>query len=258
MDGAIYPELRGRSVVVTGAASAGGIGESIAFKFGRQGAHVTIVDLDVPGATRVAEQVTANSGQGFVIKADVTNTADVEAMVAEVIEREGAVDVLVNNAGGFPVMKMINEITDDDFEVTVALNLKSVFLCARAVAPHMKERHSGKIINLASVAGRTPTLPDPVHYSAAKGGVIMFTRALAQELGPFGINVNCVAPGPTATPRFLRVRGADARERFKDHFPLRRVGEPAESASAVIYLASDEASYMTGATLDVNGGAAML
>lgn len=112
MYGTIYPELRGRSVIVTGAASSGGIGEAIAFRFGRQRSDVTIVDIDISGAGRVAEQVAAAGGRGFALQADVTNGADVEAMVAEVLSREGRVDVLVNNAGGFPVMRGINEITD--------------------------------------------------------------------------------------------------------------------------------------------------
>jgi 3-oxoacyl-[acyl-carrier protein] reductase len=122
----------------------------------------------------------------------------------------------------------------------------------------MRAQHSGKIINVASVAGRTPTLPDPVHYSAAKGGVIMLSRCLAQEMAPIGVTVNTVAPGPTTTPRFLRIRGGDAEERFKERWPLGRAGRPEEMAAAIVYLASGEADYITGVTLDVNGGVAML
>ncbi|MGH9103311.1 MAG: SDR family NAD(P)-dependent oxidoreductase, partial [Acidimicrobiales bacterium] len=179
--GATYPELRGRSAVVTGAASEGGIGEAIALALGRQGSHVTVVDVDVDGAERVASMVSDQGGEGRAVRADVTDSASVAAMVAGVVRGEGGIDVLVNNAGGFPVMKAVTEITDEDWHSTLDLNLKSAFLCSRAAIPHMAERGRGRIINLASVAGRTPTLPDPVHYSAAKGGVVMLSRCLAQE-----------------------------------------------------------------------------
>ncbi|MGH9087723.1 MAG: SDR family NAD(P)-dependent oxidoreductase [Acidimicrobiales bacterium] len=258
MNGTTYPDLAGCSVIVTGAASPGGIGESAVLEFARQGSRVTVVDLDLAGAERVVAKAESDGGHAFAVRADVTKSADVDAMVAKVIGREGTIDVLVNNAGGFPVMRYLGELSDDDWDATIDLNLKSVFLCVRAVEPHMRTEHSGKIINIASVAGRTPTLPDPVHYSAAKGGVIMLSRCLAQEMAPIGVTVNTVAPGPTTTPRFLRIRGGDVEERLKDHFPLGRAGRPEEVAAAIVFLASGEAANMTGVTLDVNGGVAML
>jgi|DewCreStandDraft_5_1066085.scaffolds.fasta_scaffold00891_10 NAD(P)-dependent dehydrogenase (short-subunit alcohol dehydrogenase family) len=255
---AIYPELKGKTAIVTGAASLGSIGEAIALAFGRQGTHVAVVDIDEEGAQRVAGQIRRDGGEAFAVRADVTRSDEVEAMVREVLQREGKVDILVNNAGGFHEVELANQISDERWDFIIDLNLKSVFLCSRAVYDHMVERRWGRIINISSVAGRMPTLPTPVHYAAAKAGVIALTKYLARELAPYGVTVNAVAPGTTKTARFLRLRGADAEEKLRGHVPLGRLSTPQDQAAAVLFLASDEASYITGATLDVNGGTVML
>jgi NAD(P)-dependent dehydrogenase (short-subunit alcohol dehydrogenase family) len=253
-----YPELKNKSVIVTGAASPGGIGETIALEFAHEGSQVVIVDIDVVGAARLAARISDAGGIAVALQADVTNGESVDAMVAEVLRRHGRVDVLVNNAGGFAVMKYIGEIDTDEWDAVLNLNLKSLFLCSRAVSGNMRANGSGRIVNISSMAGRTPTLPDPVHYSAAKGGVISFTRALAQEMGSHGVLVNTIAPGWTATTRFLRIRGADAETVLKPRMPLGRLGQPGDIAGAALFLCSDGAAYITGVTLDVNGGIAML
>lgn len=254
---AIYPELKGKTAIVTGAASLGSIGEAIALAFGGQGTRVAVVDIDDEGAERVANQVRREGGEAFAVHADVTKGADVTAMVGTVLEREGKVDVLVNNAGGFQELEQVNQISEERWDEIIDLNLKSVFLCCQAVYDHMAERRSGRIISISSGAGRTPILPSPAHYSAAKAGVIILTKVLARELAPHGVTVNAVAPGTTKTRRFLRLRGADAEEALRSHLPLGRLSTPQDQAAAVLFLASDEASYITGATLDVNGGTIM-
>ena len=253
-----YPELKNKSVIVTGAASPGGIGETIALQFAHEGSHVAVVDVDIEGAKRLAARIGGTGGTAMALQADVTDAESVDAMVAEVLEHNGKVDVLINNAGGFAVMKYIAEIDGDEWDDVLKLNLKSLFVCSRAVCGNMTANGSGRIVNISSMAGRTPTLPDPVHYSAAKGGVISFTRALAQEMGSHGVLVNTVAPGWTATTRFLRIRGADAETVLKPRMPLGRLGQPVDIAGAVLFLCSDGANYITGATLDVNGGIVML
>ena len=248
--------LTGKVAMVTGAGQ--GLGEATARRLAAEGATVAVVDLDGGLAEGVARSIQGEGRQAFAVKADVTDRAAVRAMVEEVGRRAGAPDILVNNAGGFPKVKMLLEIEEDEWDAILALNLKSVYLCSRAALPGMIARRRGRIINLASAAARSLTNFSATHYAAAKAGILGFTRHLAYEVGQHGITVNAVAPGTTLTPRVKRARTPEDQARIASLIPLGRMGLPEDTAGAVAFLASDDAAYITGATLDVNGGKVMM
>ncbi len=247
--------LEGKASIVTGAAK--GIGAAIVEAFAKEGARVAGVDIDQAGLEGVTSAAARGGAEVLPLVADVTRSADVERAVAAVLERWGRIDVLVNNAGGFAVIRATEEITEDEWNAILASNLTSVFLFCRAVLPVMKRQRYGRIVNLASVVGRGGAVRVTSHYAAAKAGVIGLTRHLALEAGPEGVTVNAVAPGTTATERVLRARTPEETRRVAEAIPVRRLGEPREIADAVVFLASDQAAFINGATLDVNGGQVM-
>jgi NAD(P)-dependent dehydrogenase (short-subunit alcohol dehydrogenase family) len=247
--------LEGKVSIVTGAAR--GIGVAIAEAFAREGARVAAVDLDGPGAEAVAKTLVGRGADALALGADVTRATEVGRAVHAVAARWGRVDVLVNNAGGFATIRLTEEISEDEWAAILASNLTSVFLCSKAVLPIMKRQRYGRIVNLASVVARGGAVRVTSHYAAAKAGVVGFTRHLALEVAAHGITVNAVAPGTTATERVLKARTPEETQRVAEAIPARRLGEPAEIADAIVFLASDEAAFINGATLDVNGGQAM-
>lgn len=247
--------FEGRVAIVTGAAK--GIGAAIAEAFGREGARVAALDIDAPGAEALAKELRGRSVDALWLHVDVTVPTEVRQAVDAVVSRWGRVDVLVNNAGGFTVIKPTEEIDDYEWDAILRSNLTSAFLCSKAVLPIMKRQRSGRIVNVASAVARGAAALVTSHYAAAKAGVIGFTRHLALEVGRDGITVNAVAPGSTATERLMALRTAEATARIAESIPLRRLGEPSEIAEAVLFLASDAASFITGATLDANGGQVM-
>jgi 3-oxoacyl-[acyl-carrier protein] reductase len=247
--------LEGKIVIVTGAAR--GIGAAITETCAREGARVAALDLDGPGAEAVAAALRGRGADALALRADVTRAADIAAALDAVLARWGRVDVLVNNAGGFAVIRATEDIPEAEWDAIVASNLTSVFLCVKAVLPLMKRQRYGRIVNLASVVGRGGAVRVTSHYAAAKAGVIGLTRHLALEVGADGITVNAVAPGTTATERVLKARTPEETRRVAEAIPVRRLGEPAEIAEAVVFLASDAAAFINGATLDVNGGQVM-
>ena len=246
--------LPGASAIVT--AGGQGLGEAIAKLFAREGARVAVVDLDSEQASRVAREIEAEGGAALALTADVSRTSQVNDVVAEVVRHCGAVDILVNAAGGFHKFAPITEITDEEWDRVITNNLRTTFLCSRAVAAIMMARKHGRIINIASGAGIAPNphAPSYLPYGAAKAGVIGFTKLLARDIGQYGITVNAIAPGTTLTPRVAKVRDAASVETIRSRNPMRALVEPVDTAEAALFLASGAARYITGITLNVNAG----
>ena len=247
--------------VVTGGLR--GIGRATLRALAEAGAMAAVFDLDPPESPAVAALTASNAAAAriFYRRADVTDRRRVEQAVREVLAEFGKIDVLVNNVGvGAPAVP-VDESAPDEWEQIVTRNLTSAYYCVRAVAGAMKQRRQGRIVNVSSQGGRSKSEIGNLSYASAKAGVLGFTRQLAQELGPFGITVNAVAPGLTLTDRVVkRMEAIPAAQRqgMIDAIPLGRFAEPEEIAAVIRFLASDEARYVTGATIDVNGGRFMM
>ncbi len=251
-----YPELKAKVVAVTGAAQ--GIGFAIARAFAEQGSKVAIIDLNAEGAQAAAKKLGAGA---LAVTADVSRSDEVRAAFAKIGAAFGPVDVLVNNAGyvrPYNEASRIQNMTEEDWDHILAVNLKSVFLCTRAVVDAMLARGSGRIVNIASNVGRQIDIVTASHYAAAKAGVLQFTRHVARELAPRGITVNAIAPGVTSSPRADTFLTGELRESIIRLAPVGRLAEPDDMAGAALFLASDGAQYITGATIDVAGGRVML
>jgi 3-oxoacyl-[acyl-carrier protein] reductase len=246
--------LTGLTAIVTGASQ--GIAEAIAKSFAREGAAVAIASTNLTESLRVAKEIDAAGGSTLVMQTDVTRADQVAALVKAVLDRWGTVDILVNGVGGFHGMEPITEITEDEWDHVINLNMKSAFLCAKAVAPIMMENKKGRIINIASQGGigPNPHAPSYLPYGAAKAGVIGFSKHLAKQLGPYGITVNAVSPGTTVTPRVLKVRDVESLKKIAALNPLNRLLQPEDTAEAVLFLATAEAGSITGINMSVNAG----
>jgi 3-oxoacyl-[acyl-carrier protein] reductase len=247
--------LADKTALVTGAGS--GIGRAIALAFGQEGAHVVLVDnMNLVGAEEAVAELVAMGRTAAAVQADVSEPRDVEGAVARALEHLGHLDILVNNAGIGGGYTPVHEMTLEQWDRMMAVNLRSVFLFTRAVVPHMMARRYGKIINVSSQLAHKPA-PNSAHYCAAKAGVVAFTASTAIELCRHGINVNTLAPGPTDTPMWNSPGGEEWRRWKLEQLPIGRVGRPEEMAAAAVFLASDEASYFVGQTLSPNGGDVM-
>jgi NAD(P)-dependent dehydrogenase (short-subunit alcohol dehydrogenase family) len=248
----------GKVAIVTG--SSDGIGKAAALIFAREGGQVV---LNARGAERLQTACAAVQAVGkppLAVAGNVSQAAVVTRLVDETLQQFGRVDILVNNAGGGTLLRFLEEVTEEGWDHTVNSNLKSAFLCCQAVAPVMKQQRYGRIVNVSSVAGRNVSRLSGPQYSSAKAGLLGLTRHLAQDLAPFGVTVNAVAPGPTLVDRVAKkwaLRSPEDQGHILANIPLGRLAQPEEVGTVIAFLASDDASYVTGVTIDVNGGSFM-
>ncbi|WP_427312739.1 SDR family oxidoreductase [Cupriavidus sp. H39] len=247
--------LANKVAIVTGGGS--GFGEGIAHTFAREGANVVVADLREDAAERVAAAIRDAGGRARAVRADVSREADTEAMREAALATFGDVHIVVNNAGTTHRNKPILEVTEDEFDRVYAVNVKSIYWSARAFIPHFRQRGGGVFVNIASTAGIRPR-PGLVWYNGSKGAVITASKAMAAELGPDNIRVNCVNPVIGATALLEEFMGMpdtpENRARFLATIPMGRMSTPQDVANACLYLASDEAAFITGTCIEVDGG----
>ena len=240
----------GKVALVTGAAR--GIGEAIALKLAQEGADMVVADVDLEGAQRVAQEIEVLGRQAKAIQADVSQREAVQRLVSEAVSVFGKIDILVNNAG---IIRRGTFLEHDpqDWEKVLNVNLGGTFNCAKEVVPLMIKQGGGKIINISSVVGKMGDIASAPSYGTSKGAINTFTKSLARELAPYGINVNAVAPHAIETD-MSREWSEEKRRQIVEAIPLKRLGKPEEVAEVVAFLASDGAGFITGQILDVNGG----
>lgn len=244
--------IKDQVAIVTGGAT--GIGRQTALRLAREGTKVVIADINIDGANKVAEEIKALGQEVIALKVDITSLDEANQMAKATLDKFGQIDILGNIAGGAipgkigPFSQSVKEVWDR----IIGLNLYGTFTCTRAVINHMIERRSGKIVNIASVAGIVGQA-NTADYAAAKGGIIAFTKSLAKEVAQYGINVNCVSPAFTGTERVLSMPEEFLQKQIK-MIHLGRYGKPEEIANVIVFLASDEAGFVTGANYVVDGG----
>ena len=247
-------DLKNKVVVITGARR--GMGKADALLFAQKGAKVVVSDISQEDCQKVVDQIEKKGGQAIAVKCDVSKKEEVDNLFRKTIEKFGRVDVLVNNAG-ICEFKPFIDLTEEEWDRTLNINLKGYFLCAQAAAKEMVKQKSGVIVNIASVAmGQLGVgFPNIVHYCASKGGIAAMTEALALELAPYNIRVNAIAPGMIETPMIDPVKqDPKSMEGILARIPLHRVGKPEEIADLVVFLASDKSSYITGSIVVIDGG----
>lgn len=243
----------GKVLLVTGAAT--GIGAAMSRLFSSRGATVALADVALPKAQSVAEEIVKAGGQALAVPIDVASRREVDAAIAEVLRTCGRIDILINNAA-VNYFTPVEDVTDDEWESILGVNVRGVYNCSRAVIPSMKKRGWGRIVNISSSAAKTGGPVSSIHYSASKAAVICMTKSFARHLASSGVTVNSIAPGAVGTD-MLQLLPEEAKSRAIQAVPLQRLALPVEIAHAAAFLCSEEASYITGEVLDVNGGALM-
>lgn len=245
--------FKNKVVIITGAGS--GIGRAIALAFAEEGATVAVWEQSRKAAHETVDAITGSGKEAIACEVDVSKGEEVTRCLQKVISRWARVDVLINNAGICKVGP-IESISEAEWDRVMEVNLKSVFLCSKAVMPTMKEQRSGCIINIGSLAGKVGGIAVGAHYAASKAAVMCFTKSLAKELAPFGVRVNAIAPGVIETDMSRMITQGNW-DIYLPQIPLGRIGSVQEVARVALFLASDEASYITGEIVDVNGGQMM-
>jgi 3-oxoacyl-[acyl-carrier protein] reductase len=276
--GGMFMKLRDKVAVVTGGAS--GIGRAIALSYAAEGAKVVIFDINDDAMNATAYEIEKAGGEAMTVRTDVSSSVNVRESFAAVLKKYGTVDILVNNAGIFrsdekgfgdrgrhldmmtiaqpkTSLRITSTMSDEEWEQMIRIDLNGVFYCSREALRIMEDKGYGRIINIASIAGISAIASHAPNYSAAKGGVVAFTKSVAHEVAGSGITVNCIAPGYVTSPTFeqgLKMMGEDRHKRLLQIIPVGRVGEPDDVAHLAVFLASDLSSYMVGQIVSCNGG----
>ena len=241
--------LKDKKAIVTGAGQ--GIGRSILLKMAQEGADVVIAEMNADTGAQTAKEVEALGRRALFISVDVANQKQVQGVVDQVLKAWKRIDILVNNAG-FDRPGSLLKVKEEEWDAVLGVHLKGTLNCIQVVAPHMIENSYGKILNLSSVWGKRGAVSE-ISYSSAKAGIIGLTKSVARELGRYQINVNAILPGLILTPTIAKM-AEKYQNMIIENTPLKRMGKPEEVANVVAFLASDEASFMTGATVEVSGG----
>jgi 3-oxoacyl-[acyl-carrier protein] reductase len=244
---------KGRIAVITGAGS--GIGKATALTLAQEGAAVVASDVNLHSAEKVADEIKAGGGSGLAQRADVTGKGDMTRLIQTTLEKFGRVDIMVNNAG-ISGTTPIEEMTKEEWDRVMDINLWGVFLGCQTVLKPMREQRYGKIVNISSLAAKVGGIFIGINYSCAKAGVICMTKSFAKALAPYGVNVNAICPGPIETP-FHSTTTKEQREALIKSTPLGKFGEPEDIAETILFLVSDSARHITGEIIDVNGGMLM-
>ena len=244
-----FPEFTDRVVLVTGAGS--GMGKATALAFAKEGATVVVNDIDEKAIRSVAQEIKDMGRKSLAVKCDVSNSREVREMFDQIVKQFGTLHILVNSAGVIGNTALLEDTLEEEFDHTMDINLKGVFLCSKAAVPLMKKNKYGKIVNVSSTSAKRIASGAGGEYAASKAGVLSLTRTFAYELAPYGINVNAICPGRTVTP--MAVETPEHKERLKK-IPIGRYGTAEDQANVIILLCSDRASYVVGQHIDVDGG----